>query len=155
MENNKESIVRIRPLWKNRGGGWNRVLPTKADLNLQLNTILHTEMVINLGSSMVFDYIVHEKPCAYINYDVPNKVRNSWSVDKIYKYVHFRSMPSKKAVLWINQSSDIERHIANVLSNTTFDYSLEVTKEWFSTINKLPAEKASQRIWETIHEILE
>jgi hypothetical protein len=44
------------------GDYWNTVLPTAEDLDLQVNTIAHTEMVINLGSSMVFDYISYDKP---------------------------------------------------------------------------------------------
>ncbi|WP_431243036.1 UDP-glycosyltransferase [Flavobacterium sp. P21] len=73
LENYKDVIVTIEPLWKKIGNEWDAILPTQSDINLQMNTIHHTEMVINLGSSMVFDYAAHKKPCAFINYDVTNK----------------------------------------------------------------------------------
>ena len=38
-------------------GKWNTILPTPEDFVLQMNTIAHTEMVVNFGSSMVFDYV--------------------------------------------------------------------------------------------------
>jgi hypothetical protein len=63
LERHKELIVPIAPLWKRTGTSWNAILPTKEDLALQINTIIHTEAVINLASSMVFDYVVFDKPC--------------------------------------------------------------------------------------------
>ena len=70
----------------------------QADIILLANTIYHTELVVNLGSSMVFDYATNQKPCAYIRYDVPNCPVPDWSVQKIYNFIHFRSMPSAHAV---------------------------------------------------------
>ena len=53
----KEIIVPIIPRWERKGEMWNSVLPTPEDIVLQMNTIAHTEMVVNFGSSMVFDYV--------------------------------------------------------------------------------------------------
>jgi hypothetical protein len=52
------------------GEGWNTVF-LRTDLNLQINTIYHTEMVINLGRQW---YLIMwlKKPCAFINYDAKN-----------------------------------------------------------------------------------
>jgi len=109
LEQNKDVIKVINPKWKKIEDSWNAILPTHEDLILQVNTIAHTEMVINLGSSMVFDYISFKKPCFYINYDVLNSNNKNWSVDKIYKYVHFTSMPSKDAVIWLNNPDEISK----------------------------------------------
>ena len=67
LEDYKDVIISIVPKWEKKGEMWNEILPTPEDIILQVNTITFTEMVINLGSSMVFDYVVHNKPCAYIN----------------------------------------------------------------------------------------
>ena len=45
----------INPKWKKIGEIWNSILPTREDYILQVNTIYHSEFVVNLGSSMVFD----------------------------------------------------------------------------------------------------
>src|SRR5690606_15462237 len=63
-------ITSISPKWEQIDSSWNAILPKKEDLKLQINTILHTKAVVNLGSSMVFDFAVFNKPCLYINYDV-------------------------------------------------------------------------------------
>ncbi|MGX7668111.1 UDP-glycosyltransferase [Flavobacterium pedocola] len=152
LQKNSDLIVKLHPKWVNLGGGWNAILPTPEDADLQVNTIAHTEFVINLGSSMVFDYASHGKPCVYLNYDVPNKLDKNWSVKKIYNYIHFRSMPSKKSVLWLNHSTEIENVIKTILSKES--NPVEEAQKWFAVIAKQPVEKASANIWEGITKII-
>lgn len=145
-------ITPITPLWKKIGEGWNTVLPTKADMILQTNTIQHTEMVINLGSSMVFDYAAYKKPCAFINYDVKVKVDKNWSVLKIYKYIHFRSMPNKDAVIWLDSANTIADKIEFGLEQK--NEIVNNAQNWFGIINQNLPENASDRIWESIEAII-
>lgn len=143
----KDIITPVNPAWERKGEGWNTILPTKEDNQLLVNTIKHTEMVINLGSSMVFDYTIFNKPCLYINYDVSNKLNKDWSVKKIYEFVHFRSMPSKDAVSWVNSPFDFENLI---LSKINSESNLEA-KQWLEKITLTPLNEASKRIWEVIN----
>jgi hypothetical protein len=148
----QDIITPISPLWEKIGEGWNTVLPTKEDMRLQTNTIQHTEMVINLGSSMVFDYTCYQKPCAFINYDVKVKVDKNWSVSKIYKYIHFRSMPYKDAVIWINSDNEIANKIEIALQQP--QKGIEKARKWFEKINHHPPQEASKRIWEGIINVI-
>jgi len=152
LQKNKDIIVSINPIWKKIGEDWDTILPTKEDVNLLTSTIFYSELVINLGSSMVFDYACFQKPCAYLNYDVPNKIQKDWSVSKIYKYVHFRSMPHKNSVIWLNCSDEIADKIKLGLKEN--NEISENAQEWFKIINQHPPEKASARIWEAIAKIL-
>ncbi|PBJ13839.1 UDP-glycosyltransferase [Flavobacterium sp. ACN6] len=152
LEKNKDIITSIAPIWEKIGDGWNTILPSKEDLELQINTIRHTEMVVNLGSSMVFDYAAHKKPCAFINYDVPNKVDKNWSVSKIYNYVHFRSMPNKKAVLWLNTASEIKEKIRQGLEQP--EETVLNAQKWFEIINQHPPQDISTRIWKAVKSIV-
>lgn len=151
LEDYKDIIISIEPLWEKIGGEWNSVLPTQSDIDLQMNTIHHTDMVINLGSSMVFDYIAHTKPCAFINYDVMNKKNEDWSVKKIYNFVHFRSMPSNESVIWLNSANEIAEKILIGLHNPV--NIILNAQNWFDKINQQPAHLASERIWNSIKEI--
>jgi hypothetical protein len=148
----QDIITPVTPLWEKIGEGWNTILPTKADMVLQTNTIQHTEMVINLGSSMVFDYAAYKKPCAFINYDVEVKVDKKWSVSKIYKYIHFRSMPNKNAVIWLDSSNTIADKIEFALQQP--HHSIEDAQSWFEKINRHPPEESSKRIWDGIMSII-
>ncbi|MDD5151087.1 MAG: UDP-glycosyltransferase [Flavobacterium sp.] len=153
LANYNDVIVSVAPKWERKGEMWNTILPTPEDVILQANTIVHTEMVINLGSSMVFDYAAHNKSCAYINYDVDNKVLPNWFVSKIYKYVHFRSMPNEKAVIWLNNPSEIAFKIEKELNDSK--ETVRYAKNWFEIINQNPPQEASQRIWESIKKIIQ
>lgn len=152
LEKNKDILVPINPEWKNLGEDWNTILPTKEDLFLQMNTIFHTELVINLGSSMVFDYVAFNKPCGFINYDVVNKKFPNWSVKKIYNFIHFRSMPTNNAVFWINSANSIAEIIERMLTKDS-KVTVAAAQKWYEVINQHPPEKASERIWEAIEEI--
>lgn len=150
LEEYKDIVVSINPAWEKNGEEWNTILPTKKDNQLLFNTIKYSELVINLGSSMVFDFTIFNKPCCYINYDVPNKLISDWSVKKIYNFVHFRSMPNKSAVGWINSSNDIENLIISKLEDFVNDAAIQ----WFEKITHQPANKASERIWNAIKTLI-
>ncbi|HQW68054.1 MAG TPA: UDP-glycosyltransferase [Flavobacterium sp.] len=153
LEDYQDVIVPINPLWKKIGEGWNTILPTHEDMILQTNTIAHTEFVINLGSSMVFDYVCYQKPCVYVNYDVPQSGSSNWSVEKIYKYIHFRSMPTNNSVIWFNNANEIEQKIQSVLEGKVT--TVNEATAWFEIINQKPANHASERIWDFINTLTE
>jgi hypothetical protein len=153
LEEYKDCIVAVAPKWEKQGAEWNTILPTQADTILLANTIYHTELVVNLGSSMVFDYATNQKPCAYIRYDVPNCPVPDWSVQKIYNFIHFRSMPSAHAVHWIDSAAAIDQVIANMLSGSIQNQKT-AAGDWFAKINQQPANKASERIWTAFDELL-
>jgi hypothetical protein len=150
LEQNNDIVTAIVPKWEKVGESWNTILPTKVDAILQLNIVAHTELVVNLGSSMVFDYASHTKPCAFMNYNSEMSNKN-WSVDKIYKYVHFRSMPDE-AVVWFNSPAEIATKIELMLSDDV-QKIVANAEEWFRKINQHPVDQASQRIWDCIAEI--
>jgi hypothetical protein len=153
LDDYQDVITPIAPLWQQIGEGWNMVLPTQADVDLQMNTIAHTELVVNLGSSMVFDYAAYDKVCAFINYDVLNKKISDWSVKKIYNYVHFRSMPNKDVVIWLNSREEIADKIKFGLENRA---GIIINAEkWFEKINQHVPQLASKRIWGAIKQIVQ
>jgi hypothetical protein len=152
LDKYSEIIIPLAPLWENKGNDWGAILPTIRDMELQINTIAHSEMVINLGSSMVFDFATNNKPCGFINYDVSDKVKKDWFVERIYKFIHFRSMPNKDCVFWLNSPDEIEVKIEEILCDTSKGIVSNAQK-WFEIINQHPANEASKRIWQAINTI--
>ena len=138
---------------ENLGDHWNEMIPEKYDNSLQTSIINNTFMVINLGSSMVFDYVSYKKPCAFINYDPEGEVMLK-DVSVIYNYVHFRSMPDRNAVLWINSKEEIKKIILQVVDGK-ITRTIELAEKWFGIINDLPEQKATSRITKAIGEIAE
>lgn len=152
LNNNKDIVTSIDPKWKKTGILWNTILPTPEDLHLQMNTIAHSEMVINLGSSMVFDYIAYKKPCAYLNYDIVVVMKSHLSTKQIYEFVHFRSMPSTDSVLWIDSAEAIGSTIVNGLEHN--ENTIKNAELWFEKINQHPVNEASLRIVQAIQKII-
>ncbi|MGM0932672.1 MAG: UDP-glycosyltransferase [Bacteroidota bacterium] len=149
LEKYKDLIVPIVPKWEKTGENWNTVLPTKEDLSLQINTILHSEVVVNVGSSMVFDFAIFGKPCLYLNYEVADKDQADWTPEKVYKFVHFRSMPTGEEVYWLNSREKICEKLEQALKRP--NAKAQKALEWFNRINREPAEMASERIWKEIN----
>ena len=149
-----ETIIKpIAPNWIKQGDKWHTILPTAKDNQLLLNTLLHTEAVVNLGSSMVFDAICHTKPCIYINYDVKNKAIQNWSVHKIYNYVHFRSMPNQEAVYWATSKQSLEQIITNCLNHPQKNI-LRNAQNWFKIVAGNQPHMASHNICNAIKNII-
>lgn len=147
-----DTIVSIDPIWKPLSSQWNTVLPTKEDDSLLSNLGEHCEMVLNLGSSMVFDFICHKKACAYFRYNQKIQLDKNWDIFKCYRYVHFRSMPNNNPVFWIDSPDTIAGIIEKGLA--TDSLVIEGAQKWFETINQHPPQEASKRIWEGIKQII-
>lgn len=120
-------IVEMPPLWNCNSEKWSNIFPTYGDIKLLVSLAFYSDVVINVGSTMAFDFGMFKKPCIYINYDSVEDLK--WSVNTIYNYQHFRSMPSKKAVFWFNNSSEIAIVIKKALEHP----STEIEK-WMGVV---------------------
>jgi hypothetical protein len=108
------------PLWYyNSSKDWTSVYPTKKDVQLLVSTAFYSDVVVNVGSTMAFDFAMFRKPCVFINYDQVDQVDKNWSTETIYKFQHFRSMPSKAAVIWLNNKEEIVEKIINGVYDDT------------------------------------
>ena len=118
-------IKQAPPLWNfEPNSSWTTIYPLPEDVKLLVSTAYYSDVVVNLGSTMAFDFGMFNKPCAYINYDQENKVNSNWSVKWIYQLQHFKSMVDKNSVIWINNKNEI---IDKVILNQSSD-SLEKWK---------------------------
>jgi hypothetical protein len=153
LEKYKDIIVSINPLWKPLTSHWNTVLPTKEDDTLFSSLAEYTELVVNLGSSTVFDFVAHKKPCGYFRYNQKEKLNKKWDIFKCYKFVHFRSMLSKDCVFWMDNPNEIQNKLEQILDKDTSSI-VKNAQKWFEVINQHPPEKSSERIWNAIEEII-
>ncbi|MBD0726449.1 hypothetical protein B6A10_14835 [Flavobacterium sp. L1I52] len=121
----KELIKEAPPLWYcNTSKDWNAVYPSREDVKLLVSTVYYADVVVNVGSTMAFDFAVYNKPCIFINYDQQNKTVKDWSVKTIYQYQHFKSMPDKEAVIWLNAKEEIIQKLVNM------NYNKEAMLQW-------------------------
>ena len=118
-------IKQATPLWNfEPNSSWTTIYPLPEDVSLLVSTAYYSDVVVNVGSTMAFDFAMFEKPCIYINYDQENKVNPHWSVETIYKFQHFRSMPNKDCVIWWNKKHEMP----NLLNSLAFKQSMNYWK---------------------------
>lgn len=135
-------IKQAPPLWNfEPNSSWTTIYPLLEDVKLLVSTAYYSDVVVNLGSTMAFDFAMFNKPCIYINYDQKVKVNPNWSVRTIYNFQHFKSMPKKEAVLWWNSKSSLVSLVK--VFNSEYDY--KNIDEWSKIAIGNP-KKASQNI---------
>lgn len=149
----KDVITAINPLWKPLSSAWNTILPTPEDDSLLSAVAEHADFLITIGSSTIFDFIAHQKPCGYLKYNQPMTSDPRWDIHTCYQFVHFRSMPSSDSVMWINSPQQISEIILEGLSQPKS--TLQAAQKWFEIINQAPAFEASKRIISGLSHIME
>ncbi|WP_296386330.1 hypothetical protein [Winogradskyella sp.] len=143
----KDYIVSIDPIWNiETESGWTGYFPKYEDINLQINTAFHCDVVINLGSTMALDFATFNKPCLYLNYN-PSSDSN-WSTKIIYNFQHFRSMKDLDAVGWINSKSDILKTVLIVLESP--EKIAKDRKKWMENLVLHPIDENSVKLAKAI-----
>lgn len=108
VNEHKDLIKEATPVWHfNSSKEWSAVYPSIEDVKLLVSTAFYSDIVVNVGSTMAFDFAMFNKPCVFINYDQENKKVKDWSVKTIYQFQHFKSMPNQDAVIWLNNKEEI------------------------------------------------
>ncbi|WJJ95981.1 UDP-glycosyltransferase [Algibacter luteus] len=152
IEANKDIIKVLDPIWKQVGSQWNQILPTPEDFKMLYNVCEHSEFVTNVCSSTVFDFVAHNKPCIYYNYEQPQLKKGIRDIGQNYKYVHFRSMPSLDAAVFCTDKNDLESLVKQILDGKLSNVT--TCKKWYEiVVGKTPTE-ASKNIWNTIDSII-
>ncbi|MCW2119450.1 UDP-glycosyltransferase [Flavobacterium sp. 7A] len=152
LEKYKDVVVSLDPLWKSQGKNWNEILPTKADLKALYNVCQHSELVTNVCSSTVFDFVAHGKPCIYYNYEQPQLKKGIRDIGQNYKYVHFRSMPSPEAAVFCTDKKELENLVQKILDNELSNVS--EGQKWFEIVASPNPTQGSNQIWNAIETIL-
>jgi hypothetical protein len=138
----KKIIISINPDWNSKQTGWAGFFPKLNDIDLLVNIVHYCELVINLGSTMAHDFAVYNKPCLYVNYDIPST--QNWSVKTIYKYQHFRTMDGMDAVIWLHSRDEIAAKLFQALQNP---HSVaKDRRKWLEKVVKFPLEASSENI---------
>lgn len=144
----KVIIFVSNPLWRweSDPGSFSTCFPTFDDVRLLVNVCYHCDLVINVGSTMAHDFTQFDKPTLYIRYDQPYK--KQWTVERIYRYEHFRTMEGLDAVGWIRHREEIGERILGCLEHP-HQYGPD-RKKWFKVIHTPSPDESSRKIAETL-----
>lgn len=111
-------IKEAPPLWAfKKNKTWTDAYPLYDDIALLVSTSYYADVVVNIGSTMAFDFAMNNKPCLFVNYDQPLKQDPKWTTSDIYGFEHFKTMKGFEAVGWINAKDDIAPLLVKALQS--------------------------------------
>lgn len=145
LEQYKNLVFVVNPDWRTENEGdanFINIFPSYNDISLLVNTVLHSDVVVNLGSTMAHDFAVMNKPCLYFNYDP--EVNSKLPVKEVYQFQHFRSMNNLEAVGWINTKLEIAAKILKAIEEPN-QTGKDRTK-WMELIVKHPLNENSNNL---------
>ena len=152
LKENSDIITELKPEWFGAENFlWNQGGPSKKDVALLMNSILHVEIVINVGSTMAIDAAILGKATCWINFEIENEF--GWSLRKAYKYIHFKIIEGINPVFWIDSIEEIQPVLEYALENP--NKTLEGRKAWIEKVVKLPIEETNKRMWNFIKQTYE
>jgi len=125
-----KNIFHVSPEWE-KSTNWVKAWPRYSDLGIMSSLAAHCLAVCNIGSTMAHDFAVNDKPCFFINYDVPNN--GIWTVKNIYQFQHFRSMGNLDAVGWIQSREDWYKKMQELILHPT--HVAKERRAWYQKVN--------------------
>lgn len=137
----ENKIIVLDPIWS-KGDTWSYNIPSVEDFEMLANLAYHAELAINVGSTIAHDFANFDKPTIYVNYEKSNS--RAWSVKKVNAYQHFRSMPSKNAVVWIDNQTEWKEKILNTIQNPKEKAPDRL--KWLNRINQIDQITSSEKI---------
>ena len=153
IEKYSDIIRAVEPLWEaaKNAATWNEIIPTLEDVKLLVNTVLHSETAINVGSTIAHDFASFHKTSCYLKYNVSEN--NDWDIFKVYKFIHFRSMEGLSPIYWIEDREAIGKVIIDAIEDK--ENKQHDMQQWFSKIARHPLSMPNKNIWEAIDMLLE
>ena len=140
------------PLWRSYDDSrWTQVIPTAEDAPLLVNLVYHSDVVVNLGSTMAMDFAVYDKPGVFVAYN-PASVNGRWNVHDCYLLPHIKSVHELQPVHWARSSEELGDVVMRAL-----EFPQEKSAErraWLHRHVMQPMEGASLRISRELRELV-
>lgn len=152
LEQYNHFVTCVEPDWRTENPDdkdFVTIYPSINDIQLLVNTVLHSDAVINLGSTMAHDFAVLNKPCLYLNYDPVTS--SKFPAETVFKFQHFRSMNGLDAVLWINDKSEIASKISLALHQP--ETVAKDKNKWMEVVVQHPLDQNSANLANEIQRI--
>jgi hypothetical protein len=136
-------IALSNPCWTVRAAGdWSQVVPQWEDIALLVNVVYHSDLVVNVGSTMAMDFAAYDKPAVYVAYD-PEGIDQTWTIQDIYRKVHFKTVHALQPVYWARSCRELGNVVLHALQHPREKSAAR--HDWLSLHVHQPMERASER----------
>lgn len=146
-------IANIEPQWfALANNDWSKVIPTQDDVKLLVNTVAHSDAVINVGSTMAVDFAILNKPAIYLAYNPSGwKASDAWNIDQVYRFPHFNPMQRFEPVAWCRSKEELRPLVMQSLQDP--QCRAENRRAWLEFLAQTPLDRASDRCVEALLKI--
>jgi hypothetical protein len=116
-------LIFSMPRWTHTDTGeWSGFMPLPEDLGLLANLTHHADLNVNLGSTMILDFGIHDKPVVNVAFDVSDPPIFGMPVyDFYYHYEHLRPVLEFKATRIARSVDEFADHVNAYLSDPALD----------------------------------
>jgi len=138
------------PLWRaSASSDWTQIVPTPEDVALLANLACHTDLMINLGSTMAMDAAIFGKPSIFVAYEAAGS--SDRNAETIYRLPHFEWVHKLQPVYWARSADELAPLIAHALDRP--DEKEDSRRAWIDKIVARPLDGASRRCAEALKSI--
>jgi len=131
---------------------WSSVVPLPEDVEFLANLIRHSDLNVNLASTMTIDYALHDKPVVNIAFDVSEPPPSGVPLwDYYYQFEHYRPVVEIGAARFARSAEDLADHINTYLENPTLDRANR--RRLVELEVGVPLGQSSRRIFEVLKSI--
>jgi hypothetical protein len=139
------------PLWRSATRGeWSQIVPTREDVALLVNVVCHSDLVINVGSTMAMDFAAFDKPAIFIAYDPPAPDAH-WSTKNIYRLPHFKTTHELQPVHWARSRGEVAAVVMHALAHP--EEKAEARRRWLHLHVEQPMDGASRRLSDALRSL--
>ncbi len=146
-------VLVARPEWiHSEAGGWSQVMPMPGDVQFLANLVAHSDLNINMASTMTLDFAIRDKPVVNIAFDVadpPPFGRPLW--DFFYRFEHYRPVVELGAARFARSPEELAEHVNAYLSDPSLDR--KARGAFVDLEVGVPGGTASQRIADVLESI--
>jgi len=110
---NFPELIFSPPRWIHANNGeWSQFVPLPEDISLLANLTCHADLNVNLGSTMILDFGIHDKPVVNIGFDVADPpVFGMPLYDFYYGYEHLQPVLELKATRVAKSVDEFAEHV--------------------------------------------
>jgi hypothetical protein len=150
LERHPEIAV-SNPRWlRIKDDNWAQLVPTQEDGTLLANVVYHSDVVVNVGSTMGMDFAIFDKPGIYISYN-PEGRAAEWNIHEVYGLPHFVPVHRIQPVYWARSPQELGELVLHALKNRY--EKREARKAWLDLIVSQPLGSASERFADEIRKL--
>ncbi len=146
-------MIFAKPEWRgNPGEGWDTYLPTRADVQFMANLVRHSNVNINVASTMTLDFAIQDKPVVNLAYDVGGAMPFGMSLyDFHYTFEHYRPVVELGAARVARSVEELAGHVNAYLRDPSLDR--EGRRRLVELEVGAPVGSASERVLEALERI--